>query len=294
VSNGIAASNSTLNPGPAPARPAAARTRMLLEAPILPTLLRLSAPNVLNLAAIAGLITFDGLFLGRLGPDALAGVSLVFPFVMFMQHVAASGMGGAVSSAIARALGAGARERANELASHAFALALGMALAFSAVMLTAGPVMYRWMGGRGPVLEAALDYSAAVSAAALSLCMLNILANVVRGAGSMAFPAAVLVGSVLAHVALSPLLIFGWGPVPALGPAGAGWGLAGSFGVGSAVLFLHLRGANSLVKIDLGRLPASLGLYREFFRVGIPGVINVAINTLTVIVLTGVAGHHGR
>ena len=88
----------------APARPVASRTKMLLEAPILPTLLRLSAPNVLNLLAIAGMITFDGFFIGRLGGDALAGVSLVFPWVMFIQHAAASGMGGAVSSAIARAL----------------------------------------------------------------------------------------------------------------------------------------------------------------------------------------------
>src|SRR5207245_2221650 len=69
-------------------RPVAARTRLLLEGPILSTLLRLSAPNVLNLLAIAGMITFDALFLGRLGPDALAGVSLAFPFVMLIQHAA--------------------------------------------------------------------------------------------------------------------------------------------------------------------------------------------------------------
>jgi hypothetical protein len=56
------------------------------------------------------MIAFDGLFLGRLGPDALAGVSLAFPFVMLIQHTAASGMGGGVSSAIARALGAGRRD----------------------------------------------------------------------------------------------------------------------------------------------------------------------------------------
>ena len=75
-------------PRPAAARPVAARTRLLLEGPVLSTLLRLAAPNVLNLLAIAGMITFDGLFLGRLGPDALAGVSLAFPFVMLMQHAA--------------------------------------------------------------------------------------------------------------------------------------------------------------------------------------------------------------
>ena len=85
---------------PAAARPVAARTRLLLEGPVLPTLLRLSAPNVLNLLAIAGMITFDGLFLGRLGADVLAGASLAFPFVMLIQHTAASGMGGGVASAV--------------------------------------------------------------------------------------------------------------------------------------------------------------------------------------------------
>src|SRR4029077_3058657 len=133
-------------------------------------------PNVLNLAAIAGLVTFDALFLGRLGAEALAGVSLVFPFVMFVQHVAASGVGGAVSSAVARALGAGARERANDLAAHAFALALGMALVISGVMLPLGAQVYRWMGGQGAILDAALSYSTAVFGGAVSICMLNILA----------------------------------------------------------------------------------------------------------------------
>ncbi len=96
--------SSTVTTSLAAARPAAARTKLLLEGPVLPTLLRLAAPNILNLLAIAGMITFDGLFVGRLGPDALAGVSLAFPFVMLIQHTAASGMGGGVSSAIARAL----------------------------------------------------------------------------------------------------------------------------------------------------------------------------------------------
>ncbi|HKG00618.1 MAG TPA: hypothetical protein VKB15_08340 [Xanthobacteraceae bacterium] len=61
------------------ARPPAARTRLLLEGPPFSTLLRLARPNVLNLLALAGMITFDGLFVGRLGVDALAGVSLAFP-----------------------------------------------------------------------------------------------------------------------------------------------------------------------------------------------------------------------
>jgi len=52
--------------------PATTRTKLLLEGPILPTLLRLAAPNVLNLFAFAGMITFDGFFLGRIGTNALS------------------------------------------------------------------------------------------------------------------------------------------------------------------------------------------------------------------------------
>jgi putative MATE family efflux protein len=278
----------------APPAPMAARTRMLLEAPILPTLLSLSFPNVLNLLALAGMITFDGLFLGRLGADALVGVSLVFPFVMFVQHVAASGLGGAVASAISRALGAGDKRRANALAAHAFVLAIGVTILFSALMLSAGPLIYQAMGGRGAALDAALAYSTVVFSGTISVWMLNILGNVVRGTGNMSLPAQVLVGSVLGHAVLSPLLIFGWGPVPALGPAGAGWGLVLSFAVGSVVLFAYLRSGRALVRLPLRETRYEWNLFKDILRVGVPGIANVAINNLAVVILTGIAGHLGQ
>lgn len=278
----------------AAARPVAARTKLLLEGPVLRTLLRLSAPNVLNLLAIAGMITFDGLFLGRLGPDALAGVSLAFPFVMLIQHTAASGMGGGVSSAIARALGAGRREAADALAFHTFVLAIGLAAAFSTVLLFTAPLVFRWMGGHGEILSAALAYGNVAFSGAVSICMLNLLGSVVRGTGNMGLPAGVIVGSVIAHVLISPVLIFGWGPMPALGPAGAGWGLTISFGVGSLVLLVYLRSPRSLVTLALRGVPLQWGLFAQILKVGVPGLINVVITNLSVVLLTGIAGHLGR
>jgi putative MATE family efflux protein len=273
--------------------PVAPRTKALLQGPILGTLLRLAAPNILNLLAITGLVTFDGLVLGRLGPDVLAGVSLAFPFVMFLQHVAASGVGGAVSSAIARALGAGQRARADELATHAFILALGLAVIFSAVMLVLGPWIYRWMGGTGKTLEAALAYSNIVFGGAVCVCMLNILANVVRGTGNMVLPAGVLVGAVALHLAVSPILVFGMGPVRPLGPAGAALGLVLSFGAASIFLVFRLRKPDSLVTLRF-RVAYRGEHLREFLRVGVPGLVNVAINNLVVVILTGIAGHLGK
>ena len=57
----------------------------------------------------------DAHFIGRFGPNALAGISLVFPFIMLMQQVANSSMGGAIAAAVARAIGAGRHGDASAL-----------------------------------------------------------------------------------------------------------------------------------------------------------------------------------
>jgi putative MATE family efflux protein len=270
------------------------RTQMILNGPIVPTLLRLATPNILNLLAFVGLITFDGLFVGKLGPDALAGISLVFPFVMLMQHGAASGMGGAVLSAVARAIGAGDMVRANNLTAHAFMLAVILTLIFSSIMLVGGPMIFRAMGGQGAVLEAAMAYSNVAFTGLISIWMLNLLGNVVRGTGNMGLPALVIVLSVLGHIILSPMLIFGIGPVPAFGASGAALGLVTSFGLGSLFLIFYLRSGRSLVKLSFKALVPQGALFAEFFKIGVPGKFNVAINNLTVIILTGIAGSLGR
>src|SRR3984893_18826457 len=123
----VSISPSSLAPAKAVTPSTVARTKLLLEGPILPTLLRLAAPNILNLLAFAGVITFDGFFLGRIGANALAGASLAFPWLMMLLQTTNSGMGTGVSSAIARALGAGRRDLADALVFHAFLPALALA-----------------------------------------------------------------------------------------------------------------------------------------------------------------------
>jgi Na+-driven multidrug efflux pump len=110
----------------------------------------------------------------------------------------------------------------------------------------------------------------------------------------MTFPASVLVGSVAAHILISPVLIFGWGPVPAMGPAGAGWGIVAAFAGGSVVLVGYLRSARSIVTLSFSGIPLQRELFAEILKVGIPALINTAITNLSVVVLTGIAGHLGR
>jgi len=279
--------------GRAPASPAAARTKLLLEGPIVPALLRLAAPNILTLLAFAGVITFDGFFLGRIGTNALAGASLAFPWVMIVLQTTNSGMGVGVSSAVARALGAGRRDRADALVFHAFLLALAVAAIFSTVFLLGAPFLFQWMGGRDEMLADALSYANVALGGAVCICVANLLGNAVRGTGNMSFPASVLVGSVAVHIAISPVLIFGLGPLPALGPAGAGWGLVLPFAGGSVVMIWYLR-SRAIVRLNFRGVIPRWELFADILKVGVPGLINIAITNLSVVALTGIAGQLGR
>src|SRR5262245_9564769 len=193
------------------------RTKVLIEGPITPTLLRLAIPNIVTTVVQASTGLIETYFIGKLGTDALAGVALVFPGVMLMQMMAAGAMGGGVSSAIARALGASRREDADALVLHALLIAVGCAAFFSIAFIAGGPWLYAALGGRGGSLAAALAYSNIVFAGAILIWLFNTLANVICGAGNTFVPAVVTVGGAVLLVPLSATLIFGFGPIPRLG-----------------------------------------------------------------------------
>ena len=270
-----------------------ARTRLLLEGPIVPTLLRIAAPNlVVNVILIAVTASVDAHFVGRLdggrGLDALAGLALVFPLLMLMQQMANMTMGGAIAAAVARALGAGRREHAASLAVHALVIAAGAAVLFSAVFLLGGPAIYRMLGGRGAMLAAALEYSNVIFAGALAYWLLGALTSVVRGTGQAAILVYVYVGAEALHIALVPLLVFGWGPLPALGITGAGLATVLSFLASSAALAWYL--ASGRTSIVLGRVHLERATFGEILKVGVPMSLAPALNNVALATLTAYAG----
>lgn len=277
----------------AAAQPLAARTRRLLEAPVAPTLLRLAAPNVLVMVLQAVVATMDAVFVGWLGSDALAGVSLVYPLLMLMQTMSAGGMGGGVASAVARALGAGRRAEAQALAAHAVLIALVMGVLFTSGLLAGGPALYSAMGGTGASLDTALTYSRVVFGGAVIYWVFNTLASIVRGTGTMALPAAVTTGSALLYLGLAPALVMGWGPFPRLGVAGTAIANLIAFGLAALVLAGYLCSPWSTVRLTYRGVRIRGALFREILRVGAPGSLNTVLTNLTVVLMTGLVGPFG-
>jgi putative MATE family efflux protein len=269
------------------------RTRALLEAPIASTLLRLSAPNVLVMVAQASVGLIETYFVGKLGTEALAGVALVFPVVMLMQMMSAGAMGGGISSAIARALGAGRRNEADALSFHALVIGVTFGLVFMVGALLGGPAVYAAMGGIGPALDAGLIYSDVIFSFAILIWVFNSLANVIRGTGNMAVPAMVTCVGTLALIPLSPCLIFGWGPFPELGVAGGAAAVVAFYAVGSGVLAAYLCSGRSVVRLSLASVGLRWALLWEVLRVGLVAALVTLATNLTVIVATGLVGRFG-
>jgi putative MATE family efflux protein len=226
------------------------RTQRILEVPILPLLLSLAAPNIGEAAARITFLTADALFVSWLGSDALAGVAVVFPLFLILQTATASGIGSGVSSSIGRALGGGDHARAASLAGVAVALALVGGLVTTALMVIGGPSLYAAMGLSGRPFEMAILYGAVMFGGSLFVWLMNLLANVSRGAGNMMVPAfAIAIGEAF-HLALSPALISGWGPFPALGIVGAALAALAAYAVGTLVLVVHLASRHALVRLQ--------------------------------------------
>ena len=269
------------------------RTRLLLEAPIAPTLLRLGAPNVLVMLAQAGVGLIETYFVGKLGTDALAGMALVFPAVMLMQMTSAGAMGGGIASAIARALGARRRDDADALVLHALLIAAVFALAFMVTVVAGGRWLYTRMGGSGGALDAAMVYSNWVFGGALLVWLFNTLSAVIRGAGNMALPAYVTVAGAVLLLPLSPLLIFGWGPLPGLGIAGGAIALLLYYLASSAVLAAYLWSSRSLLRPSLRGLQLRWALFADILRVGLVGTVSTVATNLAIGITTALVGAYG-
>ena len=264
----------------------------VLNGPVTAMLLSLAWPVLVVLA----LQTFVGLaetwFVSFLGTDALAGVALVFPLFMLMTMMSNGGIGGGVSSAVARALGAGRTNDAEALAMHAVVIGLVLGVLFAIGAWLGGPALFQRMGARGETLSSAVLYSNVLFLAAVPGWIANLLAAALRGTGNVRVPAIVTATGALITLVLSPLFIFGWGWVPRMGVAGAGVALI-LFNVGSAiVLALYMHSAHSGIRLARTRL--QWRHFNDILKVGLVSAIGTVVANLTVVVTTGLVGAHGR
>src|SRR5450759_5062358 len=278
---------------PLDAAPVSVPANSLLTSPILPTLLRLALPNTIAMFGTTLVAVAETSYIGRLGIEPLAGIALVFPFVMLTQMMSAGAMGGGVSSAISRSLGAGDRDRAATLALHAAIIGACGGIFFTVMMLLFGRQFFTLLGGRGRVLEQACDYSQVLFSGAIAIWLVNTLASVLRGTGDMRLPSATLIGAAVVQIVVGGSLGLGLFGLPQFGMRGVASGQLIGFSFGAIFLLWYLISGRSRLTLNFSAFTFQRGMFVDILKVGAISCLAPLQSVLTILIFTKILAGFG-
>lgn len=265
------------------------RDRILTGRP-LPALLRLALPNLAASLVQSLMIVTEGWYVGGLGGQALAGVALVFPLFMLTMMLSAGAIGGAVSGAMARAVGARDTTRANAVLRLAVLISLVAGAVKAALMLVFGTVIFRALGGQGDVLAIAERYAEVLFPAIVLLWLTNMMASALRGTGDMVRPAIGVFLVVAVHfvlIAVQRVLDY------PLGVAGAAWAILGAYLAGLVFIAAVLAGRGRTVRLSAKGWTGLAGGWRLVGAGLLAGSQSIMTIAYTLIV-TGVFARFGQ
>ena len=262
--------------------------RLLAMAP-LAAVLRLAAPTTLVMAVSAVSNVVYTYFVSRLGADAIAAVSLVFPVSLLAITAMAGGIGAGAASAVARALGSGQTRQASVLSGQALALSVVIGILFGLGALVGGDTLFRLMGASGPILESATLFARVLFGGAAVTFLGGMFDSVMRGEGNVRVPAIWSTTSLVLQMVCTPLFMFGFG-----------WGLTGAplamlfcQGLATAARALWVFSGRTLVRPRLFLERFTLAPATEILRVGIPAAFATSVTNLGLMLLTSVVARLG-
>jgi putative MATE family efflux protein len=251
----------------------------ILGGSILPTLLKLSGPAIIAFIFHTTFNFVDRLFVSRLGPVELGALGMAFTVQSILITIG-SGTGIGASSLIARFIGAGKEEQANNAAEHSLLIILALAL----ITTIFGPRLTRplflLLGASGQMLPYILSYINIILYGSFFQFFSMIGNGILRGEGNTVIPMQVMVVGTLVNIALDPLLIFGIGPFPALGVQGAALATVIGRAVSCIVLATSLFGKRNLVVLNMQAFRYQGGIIGGIFAVGGPTIVGQLSNSL--------------
>lgn len=265
----------------------------LLRGAILPTLLRLSVPNMVAMGMAVLVAVAETYYVGQLGTAALAAMALVFPFAMLTQMMSNGAMGSGVSSAISRALGADDAVKASALAVHAIVIGAVVGVLYSLLFVLCGTVFYRWLGGQGEVLQQATAFGSVLFSGAVLVWLCNTLASIVRGTGNMAWPSGVIFGVSIIQIIVGGGLGLGLGPLQRWGMVGVAVGNIVAMVMAVLLLGWYLQRGQSKLQLRWRGTALSWPMFKDILRVGAFACISPVQTSLAALIFTGMVARLG-
>ncbi len=252
----------------------------LLKGAITPVLMKLAVPLIIAFGFQTSYNFLDRFFVSQLGDIATAAIGMAFTVQLFIIAVGA-GIGVGISSYIARNLGAGRQDAAVQAALHAMIMAVLIGISIAVFGWWGQVPLFRAMGARGAVLENIVDYLTIILGFTPVVLLGMFGNNIFRGWGDTLYPMLFMVVGTGFNIVLDPVLIFGWGPVPAMGIQGAAWATGISRSIAFVLVLVVVFGRRQPVRLNFRRFRFSLTIVKGIFQVGIPSSLSQLLSSIT-------------
>ena len=270
----------------------AAREKTAYRRPHLKTLVALAIPIIgANLLQTAYQLV-DAFWVGRLGSNAVAAVSISYP-VNFLLISVSSGFGFAGAILVAQYAGAKNLKMVNHVATQCLSIVALMSLVVSGVAYWLSPNILLWLGVEEVIFDDANLFQRIIFLSLLFNFGFIMFQSLLRGIGEVRIPLWINALTLGLNFLLDPLFIYGWGPIPGYGVAGAAYSsmatLALSAGIGYYILFT----GKTALQTSLKGFRFDFPLLSKAFKLGMPSSLEISAKAFSLILLTGIAAKFG-
>lgn len=247
--------------------------------PIGKLLMVMSVPMMISMFIQALYNVVDSMFVAKISEEALAAVGIAFP----LQNVAIAigvGTGVGITALVPRSLGSGDYETANRAANVQNFLCICYSLVFVVIGLAFARPYYTMQTDDPAIIEAGVDYVRIVCAVSVGVFFGQGLEKLLVASGYSALSMICQASGAIINIVLDPILIFGLGPIPAMGVKGAAIAtVAGQIFASALALFFNLT-KNKTIRFSLKDMVPNIKTLKAIYAVGIPSMLTVGLSTV--------------
>ena len=263
----------------------------LTEGRVESQLIQLTLPMIWGIFTVVAFRLTDTYFVSQLGTNELAAMSFTFPVIMAMGDIA-RGLGTGASSIIARAIGQDQHDRVRRLTTDSLLLSLLVVGILAGLGLVTIDPLFTALGADSQVLPLVRDYMSIWYLGMVFLVVPMVGNSAIRAAGNAVVPGLIITLSVIVNMMLDPLLIFGWGIVPALGMKGAALAtvIARVTILVASLAFLHRERLLVFTRPTIHEVWSG---WTSILAVGLPAAAIDLIAPISMGLLTSLMAHYG-
>lgn len=264
----------------------------LTTGPIGPVLFRMTLPVMGGIVALMLFNLVDAYFIGLISTEALAAVTFTFP-VTFSLISLSIGLGIGTSAVVGRLLGRNETELVKRRTTDAALLAVALSIVLTFVGWFTLEPLFRLLGVSEPLMPYIRDYMQVWYLGTLFVVLPRAISSALRASGNTLVPGLAMIASALLNAALDPLLIFGWGPVPAMGVKGAALATLISWMLLTLMIFLLPQVKNELLTFKPVTINQILDSWRIIGRIAIPAIVSSLLTPVSAAILTRIVAVFG-